>query len=83
MELPVGAVFLAGTLWDPVKTSMPSTMCHISPKPGLSSCFEFLRFCISVLALRAALISLSAILFLWRMAGEQGNGEADAGSPVI
>lgn len=83
LELPVGAVSLAGTLWDPVKTSMPSMMCHISPKPGLSSCFEFLWFWVSVLTLRAALILLSAIPFLWRMAGESDNEEADAGSSVI
>ena len=82
LEFPVGAVSQAGTLWDPVKTSMPSVICHILPKPGLSLCFEFLRFWISVLASRAALTPLPAIPFLWRMAGEQDHEEAGAGSSV-
>lgn len=80
--LIVVAVTRAGTLRDPVKTNMPSTLCHVSPNPGLSSYFESLWFWISFLTLMAALIALSAISLLWSIAETQNNGEANAGSSV-
>lgn len=56
---------------------------RVSPKPGLSSYFEFLWFCISFLTLVAAVISLPATSFLWNRAEKQDDKEASVGSSVI
>lgn len=81
--LIVGAVTWAGSLRGPVKTNVPSAIPHVSPKPGLSSYFEFLWFWLSFLTLVAAVKSLPALPFLWNIAEKQGHGEARAGSSGI